>query len=785
MCHGCESPIGAIDKSSGIVRNGRQGAIPGSAPSSPGAESGRTLTLRISTSLRAAILIFSVLTPVGVLTNSQPVYAASTGIVTTIAGTGNNGYTGNGGPAPAADLSFPTDAAEAFNGDILVADEGNNVIRQIAPDGTISTVAGVPGPGGFAGDSGPATSARLNQPSGVSPTADGGFLIADRGNNRVRRVSSAGVITTVAGSGKPCSPSGGACGDGGSATAATLSSPYQAIPTPDGGFLIAEGNRIRKVSAAGVISRAAGTGLACSNPVSPCGDHGPGTAAQLNKPTDAAVMSDGSILIADSGDNRVRAVPPSGVITTIAGNGVAGSWGNGITATSANLNSPSGVAVAPNGSIVIADSYSHLIRTVTGGVIRTLGGTADTSCTVPSSPCGDGGPATNATFNVPFELSVTPDGEVLAADLLDHRIRRIDAGLGSEPTIHVQGRLLENGAGRPVQLRGVNRAAFESRCTWDTSGVADGPTDQASINAMLAWKINVVRLPLNEDCWLGINGLPLDGNAAGYRTAVQAYVNLLRKNGLYAIPVAQMSAPGSIRSTEIDYMPDAGHMPAFWTSVATTFKTDHGVIFDPVNEAAMASWNNPAPNPPGQWNCWLHGCTLNSVYAGAPRYTAAGLQSLVDAIRATGATQPILLGGLDYNADLTQLLSYLPTDPQHQLIASTHVYDFVQGSGVDATFTSQLEPIAAKMPVILGELGEQYCDSGTASFTKHVLSLIDGEAAKGNLIGVLEWTWNAGGGWQCPTGQYGDGGPLLIRDYSGTPTVMGGAFKAWMASKTS
>ncbi len=742
--------------------------------------------MRIRTSLRAAILTLTVVAmPVVNLAAAGPVEAASNGTITSIAGTGQSGYAGNGGSATAAALSFPTGVAEASNGAILIADEGNNVIRQIAPDGTITTVAGLPGPGGFGGDGGPATGAHLNQPTGVSPTPDGGFLIADRGNNRIRKVSSTGIITTVAGSGAACAAPAGACGDGGRAVSAQLNAPYRVVPTSDGGFLIAGGNTIRKVSAAGVITRLAGTGVACSNPVLPCGDGGSATAAQLNKPTGIAVMADGSVLTADSNDNRVREVSPTGTITTIAGNGVAGSWGDGIPATSANLNSPSSVAVAPNGAIVIADSYSHLIRFVTGGVIHTLAGTADTPCPTSAGLCGDGGTAAAANLNVPFDVSVTPDGAVLVADLLDHRVRRIDAGLGGAPTIWVRGRFLQNGAGQPVQLRGVNRGAFDSRCTWDTTGVADGPTDQASIKAMLAWKINVVRLPLNEDCWLGINGLPLGGNAAGYRVAVQTYVTLLRQNGLYVMPEVQLYAPGSVRSTGIDYLPDASHMPAFWTSVASTFKNDHGILFDPVGEVGMASWNDPQPNPAGQWNCWLHGCTLNSAYPGAPRYAAAGLQTLVNAIRSTGATQPIVLGGLDYNADLTQLLSYLPTDPQHQLIASAHVYDFVQGSSVDGQFTSQLEPIAAKMPVILGELGEQNCDSGTAPFTTHVLSLVDGEATKGNLIGVLEWTWNAGGGWQCPTGPDGEGGPLLIRDYTGTPTVMGSAFKAWIARKTS
>jgi hypothetical protein len=361
------------------------------------------------------------------------------------------------------------------------------------------------------------------------------------------------------------------------------------------------------------------------------------------------------------------------------------------------------------------------------------------------------------------------------------------SGGASAPTIRVLGRQLVDGRGRAVQLRGVNRAAFESRCTYDENGFADGPVDQASVTAMKSWRINVVRLTLNDNCWLGVNGLPLGGDAAGYRRAVRDYVSLLRRNGLYVMPVVEVFGPGTQRSTQIDYMPAQSHMLAFWRSAATTFKADHGVIFDPVTEVGMAEWNDPHPDPPGQWACWLRGCSIDSVYQGAPRFAAAGLQSLVDVIRSTGATQPIVLGGLDYNADLSQLLTHLPADPAHQLVASAHVYDFVQGKDVDATFRAQIEPIAKRMPVILGELGERYCDSGTGAFTRRVLGLVDAEGRKGNLVGVLAWTWNAKtadpDGWHCPTGKYGEGGPELIRSYAGTPTVFGGVFRRWIAAK--
>jgi hypothetical protein len=712
---------------------------------------------------------------------------AGNAVITTIAGNGQSGFTGNGGPAAEAELSFPIRAVAAPDGGVLIADELNNVIREVHVDGTISTVAGVAGAGGFGGDGGPATGAHLNRPTGVSPIAGGGFLIADRSNNRVRRVSPDGVITTVAGSGTNCAHPAQACGDGGPAAAARLNAPARVVPLLSGGFLFSEdqGNKVRMVGADGIITRVAGTGAACPAPTGACGDAGPAIEARLNAPTGVAVVPGGGFLIADANDHRIRMVSASGVITTIAGNGVAGSFGDGISATKANLNTPSGVAVAPDGTIVIADTFSHLVRVVSGGVIRSLAGTADRPCPAATNSCGDGGPATRAKLNTPYDANVTPDGMVLVADQLDQRIRRVAATLGGSPTLRVQDHRLVDGAGGAVQLRGVNRAIFESRCTYDRTGVADGPADQKSVTAMLGWGIDAVRVTLNEDCWLGINGLPLGGDFAGYRAAVADYVGLLRSNGLYVVLVPHFTAPGGNRSTRIDYMPDRDHLPAFWGSVAAAFADDHGIVFDAINEVAMAAWNNPHPSPRGEWNCWLNGCTLDSVYGG--RFVAAGLQSLVDAIRAQRATQPVVLGGIDYNADLSQLLGHLPDDPEHQLVASAHVYDFAQGAGIDGMFTGQLEPIAGQLPVILGELGERYCDSGTAAYTGHVLSLVDAEAAGGKLFGVLGWTWNArtrtSTGWHCPTGPNGEGGPILIRDYRGTPTVMGGVVRGWTRSR--
>ena len=519
-------------------------------------------------------------------------------MITTIAGTGQKGYGGDGGPATKAELYDPIRVVAAPDGGILIADEGNNVVREIRVDGSIATVAGIAGVGAFSGDGGPATQARLNEPTGVSPLPGGGYLIADRSNNRIRQVSASGIITTVAGSGTTCANPAGACGDGGPATAAKLNAPDRAAPLPDGGFLITEdqGNKVRMVSASGVITRVAGTGLACAAPTSACGDGDAATAAHLNAPNDVAIIAGGGFVISDFNDNRIRMVSAGGTISTIAGNGIAGQLRRRCGRDHGGfLDSPSSVAVTPNGAIVIADTFSHLVRVVSGWIHPHALGEPPTRMPGLDLPCGrrvgQGGEAQR-----PFDASATPDGKALIAIIST-------SGSGSSTVARGLADLARTGppggqrGRRPAQLRGVNRAVFESRCTYDSTGVADGPVDQAS-GAHRPWKPDIVRVALNEDCWLGINGLPLGGNATGYRAAAIAYVQPLRRNGLYVALMPAFSAPGLNRSTKIDYMPDNDHLPAFWRSVAAAFASDHGIIFDAINEVAMASWNNPQPNPP-------------------------------------------------------------------------------------------------------------------------------------------------------------------------------------------
>lgn len=280
------------------------------------------------------------------------------GIIHTLAGGGSGpgNFGGDGGPATSAQLSTPWDAQPMSDGSVLIADLGNARIRQVAPDGTISTVAG----GGLGGDGCPATRAEFGDPAAVAPTPGGGFLLADSSaNSQIRRVDAGGVITSVAGF-----TIGG--GDGSKAPYAALGQPQDVAPLPDGGFLIADGSagRIRRVSPDGTISTVAGDGG-----VGFSGDGGPATQAELQNPDGVAPTSDGGFVIADTYNHRIRYVSPQGIISTIAGSGGIGAglgaWsGDGGPATQARLNDPGGVALLPSGGILIADTDNSAIRLV-------------------------------------------------------------------------------------------------------------------------------------------------------------------------------------------------------------------------------------------------------------------------------------------------------------------------------------------------------------------------------------------------------------------------------------
>jgi sugar lactone lactonase YvrE len=277
------------------------------------------------------------------------------GTIATVAGTGTAGSGGDTQQATAAQLGHPHGVAVDSAGNLYIADLSNNRVRKVAPNGTITTVAGTGTPGD-SGDGGPATSAQLNNPSGVAVDSDGNLYIADYRSHRVRKVEPGGTITTVAGTG-----TSGYGGDGGPATAAQLAFPGGVAVDGDGNLYIADifNSRVRKVAPGGTITTVAGTGDFAYN-----GDNQPATAAQLNRPYGVAVDGAGNLYIADTSNQRVRKVAPGGTITTVAGTGTAGYNDDNQQATAAQLNNPHGVAVDGAGNLYIADTINNRVRRV-------------------------------------------------------------------------------------------------------------------------------------------------------------------------------------------------------------------------------------------------------------------------------------------------------------------------------------------------------------------------------------------------------------------------------------
>jgi hypothetical protein len=480
---------------------------------------------------------------------------------------------------------------------------------------------------------------------------------------------------------------------------------------------------------------------------------------------DGALATGGSVTLGFTGTvGSVNAVPSYFTVNGYACNGAA-------QVPSVNITSPaSGAGFAPGTSVPITASASEptaSISKVEFFEASTLPGTSQTPVLI--------GTATASPYTVTW-ASVPAGDYSLTAEAFDSAGATATSApvpvavvstTSTAPQLHVSGNELVSASGAQVVLHGVDRSGTEYACV-QGNGIFDGPNNQASITAMKSWGVTAVRVPLNEACWNAESYVDAAYAGANYQAAIEAYVNLLNDNGIVAIldlhwtDGAYSGTSSGCASAEAicqKPMPDAAQSVPFWTSVATAFKGNDAVIFDLFNEPYPERADSY--NETEGWQCWLNG---GSSCVGIS-YPVAGMQTLVNAVRGAGASNVIMLGGLEYANDLTQWLTYEPTDPDGNLVASWHSYNFNTCATLSC-WTSQIAPVAAKVPVIAGEIGENDCAD---TYIDPLMTWLDSEHSS-----YLAWAWNAD--FQCANG------PGLITDYSGDPTAYGAGYQAHLQS---
>ena len=575
----------------------------------------------------------------------------SSGIINTVVGSRDNGFGGDGGPATAARLNLPGRLAVDGYGNLFVADLFNHRVRRVDAFGNITTVSGT-GERGFSGDGSPAVEAQLT-PVSVAVDVAGNLYIADRVNDRIRRVDPSGTITTFAGSGERDSGGErGFSGDGGPAIAAKLNLPADVAVDATENLYIAdtENHRIRRVDPSGIISTVAGTGIPGFS-----GDNGPAATAQLHFPRSVAVDAIGNLYVSDGRNHRIRRVDPNGIITTIAGTGEIGFGGDGGPAVQAQLSSPVDVAVDGNGNLFIADYWNHRIRRVNPfGTISTIAGTGERGFS------GDGGPAAAARLHRPNGVAVDAAGNLFVADTHNHRIRILTL---TTPLISIQG---------PSNLTATAVSGSQVRLTWREN--IDNETG-----------FRVQRRRDDSDRWVEVGATAanattfLDGGlrpTTTYHYRVRAFNN--RGSSAFS-NTATATTPATRPPTVTGFLPRGGSVGTWVTLTGTGFVAASQVRFSGVSATeveVMSARSLRAVVPPGAGSGPISVVTPEGTGVSAAEFT------VIDAGILSRLFVPIVLRlGGQAGSFYTSELTLANRSSQDVGIGYTYTASFGSGSG--------------------------------------------------------------------------------------------------------
>ena len=582
------------------------------------------------------------------------------GAITVVAGTGTQGFSGDGGPAAAAELNTPMSVAVAPDGILYIADTGNQRIRAVQ-GGNINTFAGN-GARGFTGDGGLATAAALNHPVALALDTTGALLVCDQGNERVRRIS-AGQIATIAGNGVQ-----GFAGDGGAATSAELNEPSGIAASADGRIFIADTNnqRVRVVGANGTISTLAGTGVS-----GVFGDGGPASAAQLSRPVGLAIDAAKNLFIADENNHRLRRIAADGTITTIAGSGRQGSAADGEVAISSAQNQPAGAAASNFGWPIIADAANHTVQilfadgrlyapgglstritTLTATAPNAVYGTSQSTVSVVGGPAIPQGPIQITEGGTPLaSASLSQGNATIAMPSLSagtHTLTATYAGDGLHPSSSATATILVSPAPVTATAAGttIGYGAPLPALTGTLAGVL--PQDQNSV---------AVAFTASAPPMAPVGSYPISAALTGPASANYTLSSPTNSATLTIVPAATTA---TLAAPSITYATLPLQLTAHVASTTSGVPTGTVQFLDAGNVVATAALVNGSAsaielNPPSGNH------TLSVAYSGDTNFHASTSANVIQAVNAmpdftvgvSGSSQQTVIAGSSASFGLT------------------------------------------------------------------------------------------------------------------------------------